>query len=161
MARAPALLVRLVASTALAVVAGVHLHLAAGYALVGDQVTQGDLFRAQAGVAGVVALALVVRPTRLMWLLAAAVGLVSLLAVVVTVYVAVPAIGPLPRIFEPVWYAEKALAAASAGTAALAALLGLVLVARQRRLDPAGRPGCHASDPATMRASTAARDGRG
>lgn len=141
MARGPGLLARLVAATALAVVAGVHLHLAPSYGLVGDQVTQGDLFRLQAAAAGVVALALVVRPTRTVWLAAAAVGVASLLAVVVTVYVAVPAIGPLPRIFEPVWYAEKALAAAAAGTASLAALLGLVLVVRQRRRDlPAARP---------------------
>ncbi len=133
MTRAPLPLVRLVAATALAVVAGVHLHLAPGYALVGDQVTQGDLFRAQAAVAAVVALALVVRPTRTVWLVAAAVGVASLLAVVVTVYVAVPALGPLPRIFEPVWYVEKAVSAAAAGTASLAALLGLVLVVRQRR----------------------------
>jgi hypothetical protein len=59
---------------------------------------------------------------------------------VVTVYVAVPAIGPLPRIFEPVWYAEKVLAAAAAGTASLAALHGLVLVARQQRRDLLAAP---------------------
>jgi peptidoglycan/LPS O-acetylase OafA/YrhL len=140
MTRAPLLLVRLVAASALGVVAGVHLHLAPGYALLGDQVTHGDLFRAQSAVAGVAALALVARPTRPVWLLAAAVGVASLLAVVVTVYVAAPAIGPLPRIFEPVWYAEKVLAAAAAGTACLAALVGLVPVARQRRRDSPAAP---------------------
>ncbi len=142
MASAPVLLVRLVAAAALTVVAGVHLDLAAGYALVGDQVTQGDLFRVQAAVAGVVALALLVRPARVVWLMAAAVGLASLLAVVVTVYVAVPAVGPLPRIFEPVWYAEKAVAAVAAGAALLAALTGLLLAVRQAHPSP---PPAHAA----------------
>lgn len=142
MTSAPVLVVRLVAAAAMAVVAGVHLDLAAGYALVGDQVTQGDLFRVQAGVAGVVALALLVRPARVVWLMAAAVGLASLLAVVVTVYVAIPAVGPLPRIFEPVWYAEKAIAALAAGAALLAALTGLPLAVRQARPSP---PPAHAA----------------
>ena len=103
----------------------------------------GDLFKVQAAVAGIVALALLVRPTPMVWLLAAAVGLASLLAVVVTVYVAVPAIGPLPRVFEPVWYPEKVLAAAAAAAALLAGLVGLVLAGRQRRpaAPYAARPG--------------------
>ena len=137
MGSAPVLLVRLVAAAALLVVAGVHLDLAAGYALIGEQVTLGDLFRVQAGVAGLVALAVLVRPARVVWLAAAAVGFASLLAVVATVYVAVPAIGPLPRIFEPVWYAEKVVAAVAAGAAVLAALTGLLLAVRQGRPSPA------------------------
>ena len=142
-------------------VAAVHLHLAAGYALAGGQVTQGDLFRVQAAVAGAVALALVVRPTRTVWLATSAVGLASLLAVVVTAYVAVPAIGPFPRLFEPVWYAEKVLAAAAAGTAFLAGLAGLGVVGRQRRgqlpvAHAAARPG-----PAATRASDRRRAGGG
>ena len=138
MARPLELTVRLVAAVALAVVAGVHLHLAAGYMAIGDLVTQGDLFRVQAAVAAVVALALLARPTRVVWLLATAVGLASLLAVVVTVYVAVPAVGPFPRVFEPVWYAEKVVGAAAAAAASLAGLAGLRLTGR--RLDlPTGR----------------------
>lgn len=156
MARAPALLVRLVAAVALAVVAGVHLDLAAGYALIGDQVTQGDLFRVQAAVAGIVALALLVRPTPMVWLLAAAVGLASLVAVVTTVYVAVPAIGPLPRLFEPVWYAEKVLAAAAAGAASFAGVIGFAAGRAAATPGSAGRARCHASASAALRASGAA-----
>lgn len=137
MACAPALLVRLVAAAALLVVADVHLDLAAGNALVGEQVTLGDLFRVQAAVAGVVALAALVWPVRVVWLVAAAVGFASLLAVVVTVYVVVPSVGPLPRIFEPVWYPEKVIAAVAAGAAVLAALAGLLLAVRQGRPSPA------------------------
>ena len=129
------MLLRVLAAAALVVVAGVHVRLAPGYSLVGDQVTQGALFRVQAAIATVVALALLARPVRLVWLAAATVGLASLLAVVVTVYVAVPAIGPLPRIFEPIWYGEKVVAAAAAGTALVTSLAGLVLARRGRQGD--------------------------
>ncbi len=132
MAPATAWLLRVVAAAALAVVAGVHLRLAPGYSLLGDSVTQGDLFRAQAAVAAVVALALLFRASRVVWLAAAAVGLASLLAVVVTVYVAVPALGPLPRIFEPIWYGEKVVAAVAAGTALTVAGAGLLLAVPPR-----------------------------
>ncbi len=138
--RATTVLLRALAAAALGVVAGVHLHLAPGYTLVGDQVTQGGLFRVQAGVAALVALALLARPVRLVWLAAAAVGLASLLAVVVTVYIAVPAIGPLPRIFEPIWYGEKVVAAVAAGTAAVAAFTGFVLTVGDRRRHVARPP---------------------
>ena len=120
----PVLLARLVAVAALVVVAAVHVRLAPGYALVGEQVTQGDLFRAQALVCGLVALALLLRPRRPVWFAAAAVALASLVAVLLTTYVAVPAFGPFPRIFEPIWYGEKVLAAVVAAAGLAAALFG-------------------------------------
>lgn len=52
----PLLLARLAAAAALWLVAEIHLDLAAGHSLIGDQMTQGDLFRVQAAVAGVVGL---------------------------------------------------------------------------------------------------------
>jgi len=121
----PVLLPRLVTVAALVVVAAVHLRLAPGYALIGEQVTQGDLFRAQAVASGVVALALLLRPRRVTWSAASVVALASLIAVVLTTYVAVPAVGPLPRVFEPVWYGEKLLAAVAAGAGFAAAVVGL------------------------------------
>jgi peptidoglycan/LPS O-acetylase OafA/YrhL len=135
----PVLLARLVAVSALVVVAGVHLRLAPGYALIGEQVTLGDLFRAQAFVCGLVAIALLLHPRRPVWLAAAVVALASLVAVVLTTYVAVPAFGPFPRVFEPVWYGEKVLAAVSAGAGLAAALLGLLLsgASQGRRRTPA------------------------
>ncbi|MDP9434483.1 MAG: hypothetical protein M3P93_04520 [Actinomycetota bacterium] len=124
MSSVPVLLARLVAVAALVVVAVVHLRLAPGYALIGEQVTQGDLFRAQALVCGLVAIALLLRPRRPVWFAAAAVALASLVAVVLTTYVAVPALGPFPRVFEPVWYGEKVLAAVAAAAGLAAALFG-------------------------------------
>lgn len=144
MATATGWLLRVGAAAALAVVAGVHIHLADGYSLLGDRVTQGDLFRVQAAVAAVVALALLVRVSRSIWLAAAAVGLASLLAVVVTVYVPVPALGPLPRVFEPIWYGEKVAAAVAAGTALAAAAAGLRLALPPGR---GGRPAVSSANP--------------
>lgn len=123
----PVLLARGVAVAALAVVAVVHLRLAPGYSLVGKQVTQGDLFRAQALVCVLVALVLLLRARRPVWAAAAVVALTSLVAVVLTTYVAVPAIGPFPRVFEPIWYGEKLLAAVAAAVGLAAALVGLLL----------------------------------
>lgn len=97
------LLLRLLTAAALAVVAAIHLHLAPGYALLGELVTHGDPIRAQAAAAAAVALALLVRPRGYGWLAVAVLGLRSRHAVVGPTYVAVPAPSPFPRIFEPAW----------------------------------------------------------
>jgi hypothetical protein len=111
---------------ALAVSAYLHVDLAQGYDLIGEQVSMGDLFLAQAAVAGLAALALLVRPARLTWALAALVAFGSLTPLVLTVYVAVPAIGPFPRIYEPAWFFEKTAAAVAAALAAAAATAGFL-----------------------------------
>lgn len=95
--------------------------------------TQGDLLRAQAAAASAVALALLVRPRGDGWLAAAGLGLLSLLAVVGTTYVAVPALGPFPRIFEPAWYGEKVVAAVAAGAASGTSTAGFFLARRRVR----------------------------
>ena len=121
------LALRVLTACALAVSAYVHVDLAQGYGLIGEQVTVGDLFLTQAAVAGLAAVAVLVRPTRLTWAFAALVAGGSLVALVLTVYVAVPAIGPFPRIYEPAWFAEKITSAAAAALAAAAATAGLLL----------------------------------
>ncbi len=126
-AAAVGLALRVLAAGALAVSAYLHVDLAQGYGLIGEQVSVGDLFLAQAAVAGVVALALLMRPVRLTWALAALVGFGSLAALVLTVYVAVPAIGPFPRIYEPAWFPEKTASAVAAALAGAAATAGLLL----------------------------------
>lgn len=42
-------------------------------------------------------------------------------------YVDVPAIGPIPAMYEPIWYFEKALSAAATGIGAAVAGAGLML----------------------------------
>ena len=127
---------------ALAVSAYLHVDLAPGYRLIGEQVTVGDLFLGQAAVAAAAALALPMRPARLTWALAALVGFGSLVALVLTVYVAVPAIGPFPRIYEPAWFFEKTASAEAAALAAAAATAaGLLTHHRARRAHlPDGTP---------------------
>lgn len=116
-----ALVLRVATAIGLAVVAAVHLALANRYDLVGEQVSLGQLFRVQDLVAGLAALALLARPTRPVVVVGAAVALLSLLAVAGTTYLALPAMGPLPRVYEPIWFGEKALAAGAAELAAAAA----------------------------------------
>ena len=125
---------------ALAVSAYLHVDLAHGYDLIGEQVTMGDLFLAQAAVAGLAALALLVRPARPTWALAALVGFGSLAALVLTVYVAVPAIGPFPRIYEPAWFLEKTASAVAAALAAAAATAGFLTHHPARRGQRPDRP---------------------
>jgi hypothetical protein len=132
---------RVLTAGALAVSAYLHVDLAQGYRLIGEQVTMGDLFLAQAAVAGLAALTLLVRPARLTWAFAALVGFGSLAALVLTVYVAVPAIGPFPRIYEAAWFFEKTASAVAAALAAAAATAGLLTDHAARRAQlPTGRP---------------------
>jgi hypothetical protein len=121
---------RVVAATALGLSAYLHLDLAQGPLVGGGQITLAGLFTAQAVVAIVVALAVLLRPGRPAWGAVAIVGLGSLAALVVSVYVQIPAVGPLPTLYEPFWYTEKVIAA---GAAALAAVTALVALARGRR----------------------------
>jgi hypothetical protein len=88
------LLLRLLAVAGLAVSSYLHVALAQGPLVSGGQVTLAALFLGQALVAGIVALWLLVRPSRAAWLAALAVGAVSLAALVLSVYVRIPAIGP-------------------------------------------------------------------
>ncbi len=121
---AAGVVLRLLVVAALVVSAYLHVVLAPDFDLVGERVTLGDLFRVQAVVATVSALWLLIRGSRAAWLFAAGVGLGSLVPLVVSVYVEIPAFGPFPSLFEPVWYTEKVVAAVAAGAAGFGALPG-------------------------------------
>lgn len=126
------LLLRFVVAAALAVSGWIHLDLADTFDFVGEQITLGTLFRLQGAAALVVALwLLLVRRSWLPELAALLIGLVSLLAVVLSVYVRFPALGPFPEVYEPIWYVEKSASAVTAGLAAVGS--GLLLAARRRR----------------------------
>jgi hypothetical protein len=94
------------------------------------QVTLSGLFVAQAVAASVVSLWVLLRGRRLAWLAFTLVALGSLAALVASVYIQIPSIGPFPVIYEPLWYTDKYLAA---GAAAVASLVGLVAIARTGR----------------------------
>jgi hypothetical protein len=126
------LLVRVLVAVALAVSGWIHLDLAASFDAVGRTVTLGALFRAQ----GVVALAgaawlLLARRSAVPELVALLVGLASLAAIGLSFFVRLPAVGPLPEIYEPVWYGEKTASALTAGLAAAGA--AALLAVRRRR----------------------------
>ena len=126
--------------SALALAASAYLHwdLARSPYFADGQITLSGLFLAQAVVAAAVALWVALRSDRLALLAAAAVGGASLLALVSSVYVRLPAFGPFPVLYEPAWYGEKVVATVSA---AVAAVLALAALALGRRVRPGGRAG--------------------
>jgi hypothetical protein len=119
------LVVRLLTAAALAVSAYVHVDLSSSPWYAGGQLTLGALFLGQAVVAAAVALWVGLRPSRAAYAAAAVVAAVSLLALVLSTYVRLPQVGPFPVLYEPVWYADKVVAAVAAGVALPAALAGL------------------------------------
>ena len=90
------------------------------------------LFVAQAVAATLVSLWVLAQGSRLAWLAFGAVAVASFAAVVMSTYVEIPAIGPFPVIYDPVWYDDKVLAAVSAGVASLVALVALATTRRTR-----------------------------
>ena len=94
----------------------------------GGLITEGNLFRAEAVAAGVIALLLLVRPTRVAWMAALAVAATALAAVVLYRYVDVGAIGPIPNLYEPTWVAPgKLLSAVAEAFAVLISGVGLAM----------------------------------
>lgn len=85
----------------------------------GGLITEGNLFRAEAGVAALVALLLVVRPSRSVWTLAFVTAVTALGAVVLYRYVNVGSIGPIPNLYEPTWQVPGKLLSAYAEASAV------------------------------------------
>jgi hypothetical protein len=96
-------------------------------------VTLSGLFIAQAVAATLVVLWVLARGTLVSWLAFGAVAAGSLAALVLSVYVRIPSVGPFPVIYEPLWYTDKYLAAAAAAVATLTALVALVRLRRPAR----------------------------
>ncbi|MEV2212371.1 hypothetical protein AB0H86_13090 [Streptomyces sp. NPDC050997] len=142
--RTPALsaclwLLRLLTAAGLAVDAYVHADLAATYDQVNRTIGQGDLFRVEAGAAALAALLLVVLGTRpLVWAYALLVAAAGLGAVLLYRYVDVGTLGPLPDMYDPLWYPEKTASALAEATATFTAAAGLflALLRRKRRQAP-------------------------
>jgi uncharacterized YccA/Bax inhibitor family protein len=129
------LALRLVGAAALGYSAYLHFRIAADSPpLAADgKVTLSGLFVAQAVAATLVSLWVLVRPNWLAWLAFGAVALGSLAALLISTWVEIPSIGPLPAIHDPVWFADKVLAALAAGVATLVAAVALVTTRRPAR----------------------------
>jgi hypothetical protein len=128
-----ALLLRVVAVAGLAVDVWVHASLESQYAGLGGTLTQGRLFGAEAVVAGVVALWLLLTGSRLAWAATFLIAASALGAVLLYRYVDVGALGPLPNMYEPTWYFRKTLSAYAEAVAAAAAVVRLAQLMRPRR----------------------------
>ena len=126
------LALRLLVATGLAVQAAVHLRLARTYGFAAPDGIGGDnLFRIEAVAAIIAALYLLARGSRPAYLLAAAVALGGFVAVVLYRYVDVPALGPIPSMYEPIWFFEKTLSAVAEGVAGMLALVGAAVTGRR------------------------------
>ena len=119
---------RVVTAAALAVDAFVHVDLAGRYdANQGTgPLSQGDLFRIEAVVSGLAALALLISGRWLVWLVAWLVAVSAVGAVLLYRYHDPGELGPLPDMYEPFWFREKSAATLAEGVAVLTATAGLL-----------------------------------
>jgi hypothetical protein len=125
-------------AVALGIDAYVHARDAAFYDAVRTPViSQGTLFRLEAGVAGLIAVALLIRPSRLWWAAALLVAASAFGAVVLYRYVDVGSLGPLPNMYEPTWALPgKAASAWAEGAGIILAAAGLLTTGRVRAPRP-------------------------
>lgn len=132
------LALRLITVAGLVVDAVIHLQLASLYQLAAPGgIGQGNLFRVEAGVAILVGLYLLLRGGRLAYAAAFVVAASALVAVLLYRYVDVPALGPIPSMYEPLWFAKKTATAVAEAVATVAALAGLLLVHQKAAGEPA------------------------
>lgn len=142
---------RSVLAGGLVVDAVIHLRLAGEYEFAFPEgIGGGALFQLQAGVALVAALAVLVWGRRPTYWFATLVASSAFVAVVAARYVELPAVGPLPSMYEPLWFFQKSLSAVAELIAALSGLSLLLLSPRgHRRRMRAAAP--HMQDPSAGR----------
>lgn len=128
---------RAVVVVGLLIDAVIHLRLAGEYELAFPEgIGGGTLFRVEATLAIVAAVAILAWGRRPTYLLAFLVAASAFGAVLTARYVELPAVGPLPGMYEPVWFLEKSISAVAEVVAALAALLLLLLPSLNRVIAP-------------------------
>jgi hypothetical protein len=127
------------AAGCLGIDAYVHVTTASSYASNGGVIlNEGNLFTAEAAVAAAAALFLLVSPRTVGWLLSLAVAVTALAAVMVSTYIDVGAIGPVPDLYEPTWRVPGKVPATVAEIVATAVSLAALLLARRARSRPQG-----------------------
>jgi hypothetical protein len=128
------LALRILTALGLFIDAGVHIHLAPGYpAATPGQIGQGNLFLLEGAAALLSGLYVLIRGSRAAYAIALAVAFSGFVAVVLYRYVDIPAFGPFPAMYDPVWFFEKSLSAVAEGAATVFAAMGLVRSARTRQ----------------------------
>lgn len=119
---------RLLTAAALAIDAYIHAGLAPTYDAIGNHITQGTLFRIEAGVSAFAALLILVTAIRPAWALCVLVLVGALAALMVYRYIDVGTLGPLPNMYEPAWFPKKTAAAFAEAVGLLTALAGLLIL---------------------------------
>ena len=113
----------------LAIEAYVHFNLASNYELIKtSRLSQADLFRVEGAVAIVAAVLLVIRPRRYTAGIAAVVAGSALLVLLLYRYNDIGQLGPIPSMYEPIWYTKKTVAAFAEGAALIAAVVLLFVL---------------------------------
>ncbi|WP_238146590.1 hypothetical protein [Ornithinimicrobium murale] len=119
---------------ALVLDAVVHLSLASQMQLAAPGgIGGGWLFRIQAVAALAAAAYLLLRSSRTAYLVAGAVALSAFVPVLLYTYVNVPALGPIPSMYDPFWTTPKAISAVAEGLGAVLAGIGVWLTSRPVR----------------------------
>lgn len=127
------LTLRLVVVAGLAVDAVVHWTLAGAMDLAAPGgLGGGALFRGQAVAAAITAILVLLLARRVTYLLAVLVAGSALVAVLAYTYLPIPAIGPVPSMYDPFWYPAKLISAVAEALAVAAAVTALALGARRR-----------------------------
>lgn len=130
---------RVLVAACLVTDAVVHLRLASQYALASasGHLSEGLLFRVESIVALVVALVVLLVGNRVAYAAAFIVAGSAFLAVMLFRYVDIPAFGPVPSMYEPIWFRQKTVSAIAEGLGAVLSAVGFVrawtTVGRERR----------------------------
>lgn len=123
-----------VVATGLVVDAVIHLRLAADRDGIGGALSEGNLFRVESAAATLAAVAVLTLPwRRVAYGAALFVSATAFGAVMLYRYVDVGALGPLPNMYEPIWYHDKSVSAIAELIAAVTAAVTLGLLTWRRR----------------------------
>lgn len=125
---------RLLVAACLVTDAVVHLLLASSYgqASAPGHLSEGLLFRLESIAALAVTLLVLIRGSRATFAAAFIVAGSAFVAVVLFRYVNVPAFGPLPSMYEPVWFGKKTVTAVAEGLGAALSAIGFLHAWRRR-----------------------------
>ncbi|WP_186525978.1 hypothetical protein [Leekyejoonella antrihumi] len=117
---------RILVAACLVADAVVHLQLAGDYAQASapGHLSEGLLFRVEAIAALVVALLVLAWGSRATFAAAFVVAGSAFIAVILFRYVDVPAFGPVPSMYEPIWFAKKSTSAVAEGLGAALSAIG-------------------------------------
>lgn len=123
---------RILTAVALFIDAAVHIHLAPGYQAGNSAgIGQGNLFLLESAAAVLAGLYVLLRGSRAAFAVAFVVAMSAFVAVLAYRYVNIPAFGPFPAMYEPIWFFEKSVSAVAEGAGAVLAAIGFVRAGRR------------------------------